>query len=82
MPPAALIVPPATADLEDLPIPPAQQPFHAELRRGLEITGAGPARLDMLFRGIGRNPVRRLNLQESAGNEELPDGLHDPGTQV
>jgi hypothetical protein len=48
----------------------------------MEVTGACPTRLDMLFRSIGRNPVRRLNLKEPASNEKLPDGLYDPGTQV
>ena len=77
MPVATLIVAPAATDLENLVMTAAQQPLHAQLRRGVQVRHTGMTGLDVFFGGIGRDALRGFYFQKPPGFKKGADGLDD-----
>jgi hypothetical protein len=81
MPAASFFAAKTFANLKNLGEPGSQQPFHAQLRGGVQIPVARRLGIDIGLRGRGRYAIGSFHLQVAAVDKKLPDRLNDPGTQ-
>jgi len=77
---ASLTLSKTFAHLEYSFIPCGEEPFHAKLRRGMEIHGGRFNSVNMEFRCGCRDQNRSLNFHVAPPHKKIPDGLHHQGS--